>query len=316
MTTDDLRGQRILVTGASGFIGGHLVRALSSDGAEVHALRRPGSRVPALALPDIAWHLADLCDQTQTERAVGEADPDVTFHLASYGANRRERDPETLHRVNVGGTWSLWRALRRTRSRLVMTGTSAEYGPVRGPAVETMACRPLSMYAACKHAAVTLVTSLSRESRRHTVVVRPYGPFGPGDDPTHVLPYVLEGLMNGDRVTLTGAEQVRSFMYVDDLIAALIRAGAATTLPCGAIYNVGVDHGVTIRELASRIHAVADGAGAIEFGALPYDENELFEVVPDIGAARRDLGFVPTVSLDEGIRRTAEWMRRARGSIA
>jgi nucleoside-diphosphate-sugar epimerase len=193
-----------------------------------------------------------------------------------------------------------------------MTGTSAEYGPVRGPASESLPCRPVSSYGACKHAAVTLVTSMAREQQRPTVVLRPYGLYGPGDDPTHVLPHVIAGMLNGERVRLTGAEQVRSFLYVDDLVAVLLRLAGVTTQTPGSIYNIGSDQGLSIRELVARAAAVVGRAGDVEFGAIEYDANELFELVPDISSARRDLDFAPATSLDEGLRRTAEWIRRSR----
>jgi nucleoside-diphosphate-sugar epimerase len=90
----------------------------------------------------------------------------------------------------------------------------------------------------------------------------------------------------------------------------LLRAGAAPALAPGSVYNVGRDEGITIRELVARVRGVVGTRGSVEFGARPDDANELVELVPDVAAARRDLGFVPAVSLEEGIRRTAEWMRQ------
>lgn len=305
MTSSRLAGRRVLVTGATGFLGGHLLPALIEEGAEVHAMSsRPHPEAPSR----VTWHRADLRHPGDVAAVVHAAQPSVVFHLAAYGASAAQRDPALLTAVNVEGTRRLWEALPLA-TRVVMTGTCAEYGAVDGPAVETMACHPASPYAAAKHAAVRLVVDHARAEGRLAVVLRPYGPYGPADHPSRVIPSTIAGLLRGDEVAVTGGRQRRDFSYVADHVEALVLAATREGLAPGAIYNIGSGIAMTLREALEQVAAVAAGPGRLAFGARPYRDDEIWDMVPDVSAAARDLGFAARVSFEDGLRRTAAWYR-------
>lgn len=306
MSVPRLAGRRVLVTGATGFLGRHLRPALAAEGAEVHGIRTSGKGMGAGVA---RWHTADVRDAGALRDAVAAARPDLVIHLAAYGASADQRDEARMRAVNVGGTRALLECLDPS-VRVVMAGTCAEYGHVDGAAVEAMPCRPVSRYATTKHEAVRLVVDEARRTGRAAVVLRPYGPYGPDDHPTRVIPSVVLGLLRGETVAVTEGRQRRDFSYVSDHVEALIRASVTDGLAPGAIYNVGSGVAVTLRETLERVAEAVGGAGRLDFGARPYRDDEIREMVPDVSAAARDLGFRAAVPFADGLARTVAWYRR------
>lgn len=315
MRVDGLDGRAVLVTGATGFLGTHLVRALAAAGARVHAIRRRPEQETRLPCPNIVWHLGDLIDAGSLERAVAASRPEVVFHLAAYGTAYAQQDAAAALHSNVLGSFHLFQALGDRPARLVVAGTSAEYGRAagQGPLREDRACQPTWLYPATKNAAVVLATTFGRQHGREVVALRPFGPYGPADNPDRVIPHILSALLAGREVPLTLGEQVRDFTYVDDCVEAFLLAAIRPLPETGRIYNIGSGRGVKIRNLAT-ILAQAVGGDALErlrFGAQPYRESEPWEVVGDIAAAAADLGYAPRVPLAEGIARTLDWYERS-----
>jgi nucleoside-diphosphate-sugar epimerase len=314
----DLAGRSVLVTGATGFLGTHLVRALTAAGARVHALRRRPDQGTRLPSEGVAWHLADLTDPAALGAAVEAAAPEVVFHLAAYGTAFGQQDRETALRVNVEGSLGLWRALDGVRCRLVMAGSCGEYGQARGQVREDLACRPTWFYPATKNAAVVLLSTLGRQEGREVVTLRPFGPYGPADNLDRVVPHVLASLLAGREVAVTPGEQLRDYAHVDDHVQAFLLAATRPLPETGAIYNVGSGEVVRLRDLLEGLAAAVGGEapGLLRFGAVPYRDSEIWEMTCSIEAARRDLGYEPRIPLAEGLRRTADWYRNRQGGMA
>lgn len=306
-----MTGKRVLITGATGFVGSHLARALVSAGAEVHAIRRASSTATRSGLEAVHWQDADVLDFSSLQRVVRAAKPSVVFHLAAYGTITPDRDVEKTYAVNVSGTWNLWRALEDQPCRFIYAGTCGEYGIKNGPVDETEACEPTTFYSATKHAAGTLVKALGRESGKEVVVLRLYGPYGDGDDPSRVIPNIISLLVRGEKVPVTAGEQVRDFAHVDDHVRAFMLAASGSLPQPVSTYNIGSGRCTELRQLFEVIvNEVGDQARSLlDVGALPYRDTEVWHVCADIAAARRDLGYEPRVSLEAGLARTVAWYR-------
>ncbi len=293
MTAGLPRGGRVFVTGASGFLGAHVVGMLKSAGAEVYDARVDLLNVPAL------------------RAALAIAEPDCIIHLAAYGARPGEHDRDRMFAVNVEGSVNLWNALPASARRVVMAGTCVEYAAADAPVNEQYPCDPRNAYAAAKHAAVSLLRASAREDERQVIVLRPFGPYGPGDDSDRVIPFTLRRLIAGEPVPLSQGEQLRDFAFVDDHARAFLLAAAADIADAAPIYNIGSGEGVPLRAV---IEAAADAVHPsarqlLQFGALPYRADEGRVICGDISAARRDLGYQPTVPLAEGLAKTVSWIR-------
>ena len=298
--SESLGGRRVFVTGATGFIGTHLTRALAAAGVDVYRLR------------------GDIRDRANVEAAVAAARPELVFHLAAYGTTPVQRDERRMREVNAGGVEHLWDALDRWNCRIVQTGSCGEYGPATGALREDHACRPATPYTATVHEAVVYSIDRARRTGRELVVVRPFGPYGPGDRPERLIPFVIAGLLGGRRVAVTAGEQRRDYSFIDDHVRALIAAGTAALSETARIYNVGSGGPIAVRTLVERIAAAVDGGAIarVDFGAVPYRSGDLSDMFADITAARRDLGYAPAIALDEGLARTVASHRMSRAGAA
>ena len=306
-----LTGKRVLLTGATGFLGTHLARELTRLGAEVFALRRNPATGTRLKCEGVRWLTGDLTDAESLVAAVKQAAPEVIFHLAAYGTVFNQKDNQQAFAANVAGTWNLWQAIANTPCRLVYAGSCGEYGQAKGQVAEDHACRPTWFYPATKNAGTVMLSTLAKQTGREVVILRPFGPYGPADDPSRVIPQVILSLLHGEAVRVTAGEQLRDYAYVSDHVAAFILAGSQPLATHGAIYNIGSGNVIQLRQLIETIAAAVSSTAIqqVQFGAIPYRDSEVWEMCCDIGSARRDLGFEPKVSLADGIALTVEWYR-------
>ena len=303
-----LRGRRVFITGATGFLGAHLSRLLGNEGAEVHALRHRTVPSPA---GGIIWHQGDLCDERGLRDILAGVSPEFVFHLAAYGARPGERDRDRMVATNIEASLHLWSALPQSVRRVVIAGTCREYAEADGPVAEDYPCNPRWSYVASKHAAVVLLSAFAREDRRSLVVLRPFGPYGPGDDTDRVLPFTIRRLIAGDPVPLSAGDQLCDFAFVDDHVRAFALAAVSKVPEPVAIYNIGSGDVISLRAVLETAADVIGGRARsrLQFGALPHRPGDSFAVCADISAARRDLGYQPTVPLRDGLERTVRWIR-------
>jgi UDP-glucose 4-epimerase len=301
-----LEGARVLVTGASGFIGRRLVTRLLAAGARVHAL----DLVPA-GVAGVDEHLCDLKDATATAAAVEAADPHVVFHLAAF--KQRTAAPEAFAAAvldNITGTLDLVVPLcGRTELRsLVAVGTAEEYAGQKPPYVESMREAPVSAYSFSKTAMVQLLQTFHRVHGLPAVVLRPTVAYGPGQATDMFLPALITAMLRGERFPMTAGEQLRDFVYVDDVVEALL-AAAVTPEARGRVFNIGSDESVMLRHAALRVEALAGRKGLLALGEVPYRAGESMEYAVDTSLAGEVLGWSAAVGLDEGLRLTVESYR-------
>lgn len=299
-------GARVLVTGASGFIGRRLVERLLRAGARVHAI----DLVPA-GVPGVSEHLCDLKDAAATAAAVEAADPEVVFHLAAF--KQRTAAPVAFADAvldNITGTLDLVVPLcgRPGLRSLVAVGTAEEYGSAETPFVETMREAPVSAYSFSKTAMVQLLQTFHRVHGLPAVVVRPTLAYGPGQGTEMFLAALVTALLAGERFPMTAGEQTRDFVYVDDVVEGLL-AAAATPEARGGVFNLGSAEPVRLRDLAETVEALTGTSGLVGLGEVPYRPGEQMRYSADSSAARRVLGWEPAVTLEEGLRRTVEAYR-------
>jgi GDP-4-dehydro-6-deoxy-D-mannose reductase len=300
----------VLVTGADGFVGRHLVRRLLRDEHQVGAACRPGG--PVVAWPRGVTPIElELTDEGSIARAL-EFGAGAVVHLAAVASNREAReDPGNAWLVNAAGTARLAEALGRRRDRgedpvflLVSTGEVYGTGPAR-PRVETDLLEPVSPYAASKVGAEVAGLEIWRRTGLRTVIARPFTHTGPGQQPGFVLPGFVERLRaararGGGAVATGNLEPVRDLLDVRDVVEAylaLLRAGEP-----GEAYNVSRGEGRSLAELFRIL------AGLIGVEAEPRPDpayvrsRDIAHLVGDSTKLRRATGWAPALSLETTLR--------------
>lgn len=310
----DLSGARVLVTGATGFLGSHLTRRLVADGAEVHALTSTVSSVYPTRLVDvrdrIELHEGSLTDRSAMDVLAERARPDVVFHLGAYThVGKSWQRVDECVQVNVQGTVNLLQALApQGYARFVNTGTSEIYGDVDVPFVETGPVNPVSPYAVAKYAAERYCRMFVQGRGWPVVMLRPFNAYGPWQSPDRVIPEIVGRAVRGEPVRMTQGRQTREFNFVDDLVEGFVRAGTADGV-VGEVVNLGCGEEVSVRDLATTVLRLMGDPVVPEFGALADRPTEIWRMRSDAAKARELLGWEPQVPLGEGLRRTVEWYR-------
>ncbi len=318
-----LAGRTVLVTGADGFIGSHLVERLVHDGARVRAFCLYNSQgswgwldtVPREVQRAVDVRLGDIRDALFVESAC--RDVEVVFHLAalvaipfSYVA------PESFVDTNIRGTVNVLEAVRRCRvRRLVHTSTSEVYGtPGTLPIKETHPLNAQSPYAATKVAADQLTLSYHRSFGVPAVVLRPFNTYGPRQSTRAVLPSILLQLLEGKReVELGRVDTRRDLTFVSDTVDGFCRAALGDGLE-GETVQLGTGRAVSIEELFNAACRALGITASIRHDPRRDrpDASEVLVLQSDPSEARRRMGWAATVSIEDGLRQTAAWLERNR----
>jgi UDP-glucose 4-epimerase len=303
---------KVLVTGGAGFIGSNLVRALLERGDDVRVLDNfsTGNRTNLAGL-EVDVVEGELRSYERVHNAVRGAE--VVFHLGALGSVPRSvQDPLTSGAVNVEGTLNVLLAARDEGvRRVVFASSSSIYGNQASlPLLESMAPDPISPYGVAKLAAERYCVSFSRVYSFETVVLRYFNVFGPRQDPRSqyaaVVPLFITAIAAGEPVTIfDDGEQSRDFTYVDNVVEANLLAAEAEGAS-GRIFNVSAGAPTTVNELADTIGRLLGKEVSRKYE--PPRAGDLRNSWADVSEARELLGFEPRSGLEDGLRRTADFL--------
>ncbi|MDY6874976.1 MAG: NAD(P)-dependent oxidoreductase [Chloroflexota bacterium] len=307
----DWAGERVLITGATGFIGRHLTRRLAEDSAEVWAGVYPGELPErAASLPPQVEHVPlDVQDAQSVRRAVEIAAPDLVFHLVAVGVTEPGVNPALALVVNAGGTVHLLEALRkRAVRRVVLVGTCHEYGASQQPAVggrqvAIEGLDPFNAYAASKVAAWAFGRMYWRAHGLPVVTVRPFQVYGPGQPSHTLIPAAIRAALAGENFPMTPGEQKRDFIYVEDVVEGMMTAAQAPGIE-GQSLDLGTGQTHTVRHAVEHIWTITEARGHILAGALPYRSGEVMHLVADADRTAQLIDWQAQVGLEKGLKHT------------
>lgn len=313
----DFSGQNVLVTGAGGFIGSHLVERLVGEGANVRAFVRYNSRndtgllrqLPVDVRDSLDIVAGDLRDPHAVLRAT--AGIDTVFHLgAIISIPYSYVHPAETAETNVIGTLNVLEGCRMHGARLVHTSTSEVYGSaLHTPMDETHPLQGQSPYSASKIGADKLVESYFCAYEQPVVTVRPFNTYGPRQSARAVIPTIITQALTRDTIRLGSLDTRRDFTFVGDTVSGFLHAAQAHQAS-GEVFNLGTGTDISIGELAELIVALVGRPVTIETDAarIRPEKSEVSRLLSDNGRARTQLGWQPQVTLADGLQATIDWI--------
>ena len=311
----DLTAKTIFLTGATGFIGSHLLKRLIKEGCKVHISIRPDSflwRIEEFK-NDFTSHKIDLTDFEAVKLLIQQIKPAIIFNLAAYGVDYRQQNIHQTIDINLIASANLFEAFRINNGhRFIHTGSCSEYGKKNKPISECDLLDPTSVYGATKASSVHLLSSMAKGMQTgKLVILRPFGVFGEYEGLHRFVPQVIDKLKNGHAVQMTLGEQIKDYIYIDDLIDAYISSLIVPLENKVEIINIGSGKGIAIKYLAL---IISNHLGAndelLQFGALPYRPDEIMYSVANINKAKSLLEWEPKVSIEQGLEYTIKWYSR------
>lgn len=303
---DDIIGARkVLITGANGFVGRHVVNIGRKYGAEIHAFCRKKISINGAQV----W-TGDLINQEEICSAVTKIRPDVILHLAAAGVSYGGSTGPELLKANGVGLGNLLEAAVAlgTAPELILAGSGFEYAPLNRPLVENDILKPNTAYGISK-ASATLLAGLYAKHLPITIL-RLFSIYGPGETESRLIPYIITRALSGKPIDLTPCEQLRDYIYVEDAAEVFWRT-LSSPPPAGEmqIFNVGSGVSVTLKAFVVKLNRILEQKGFIpefKFGARRYRDDEMMVYCPDISLMKSKLAWAPVTDLDSGLMKMVE----------
>jgi dolichol-phosphate mannosyltransferase len=303
--------KRIVITGATGFIGANLAHRLVRDGHQVHALLRSSYRDWRIRdlVDDMGRHVVNLADEAEVTGAIGAIRPDWIFHLAVHGAYAAQTDLHQMVATNVTGAINVIRAgLRAGAETIVSTGSSSEYGVKSSPPGEQTWLDPNSHYAITKAAATHFARYTSIAEAANIVTLRLYSVYGPYEEPKRLMPTLVAYARRGRLPSLADARVARDFVFVDDVVDAYLRVAASPVQGYGQVFNVASGIQSTLADVVACARDLFGVAADPRWGSMPDRAWDAETWVGDPTAIAQTFEWRATTSLRDGLSALNDWI--------
>jgi len=306
--------KRVLVTGANGFIGSHLVRRLVQLQAQVGILIRPDSNPWRLQGVEgiTAQYDLNLQDGPGLRAMIRDFRPMIVFHLASEGVTSPARTTTPPYEVNVEAARNVFEGCLELSSppSIIHSGSWFEYGPQEGCLCESLPARPSSSYARSKAVVTRLGRYLARTRQLPVITLRLFSVFGPYESPTRLVPSVIIHCLQNRDIPLTQGFQKRDFIYVENIVDALVCSAEMSRVASGKILNIGTQSASSIRELVEQVRMLTRSESRPLYGKIPDRAGEPSCVYADLNQTRDTIHWSPRIDLKDGLQRTIAWFQK------
>lgn len=310
------RGVKVLVLGASGFIGRWVAKKLCSHGAELYLVAR-NSKIAkdiftthAITGEILSWDLSTL---DTVDKLFDQIRPATTFNLTAYGVDRSQRDEKIAYQINTHLVQAICEAITGKRDRnwrgqdVVHVGSAFEYGAISGNLSENSQPNPTTLYGKSKLAGTHLLIRYCRAAGIKGMVARVFTVYGPGERQGRLLPSLLEVAKRGNPLQMTAGEQKRDFIYVGDVAEGLLRLGMSAALP-GAVVNLATGRLTSIRRFAETAAGILGIPNEkLRFGSIPNHYQEMEHAEVELKLLRQLTSWLPPTEIVTGLRQTIEF---------
>lgn len=293
---------KVLLTGATGFIGSHIARQLVRDGHEVHAVVRPQSNLSRIADIESSLHFI-RGDLLAPSFSLPSSPFAACIHLAWYvEPDKYLLAPQNKDWVQAG--LRLARSLKDAGCRrFIAAGTCFEYATSDPPQGESTPTGPSTPYARSKLELFQALPAIGIDF----AWVRFFYQYGPHEDPRRLMPVVINRLRRGQEAKLVVGDRLRDYLHVEDVASAV--CAVAHSRLTGPV-NIGSAQSVTVRDIALKIGELLDRVDLIKLGALPWSPTEPMHLLADNTKLREGTAWKPRYPLEEGLRQTIDWWKR------
>lgn len=312
---------KVLVTGAGGFIGSHLVARLVQNGYEVTAFVHYNSRgdIGLLRHADLSLMekirvcFGDLKDTSAVFSAM--KGQEVVYHLgALIGIPYSYVNPRDVFETNVTGTLNVMMAAKELGvRRIVHTSTSEVYGTAKMEKIsEAHPLQGQSPYSASKIGADKLIESFFSSYQLPVVTLRPFNTYGPCQSMRAIIPTIIAQALFQKEIHVGSLTPVRDFTFVEDAIDAFLLGGSVEGIE-GQVFNLGTDSEISIQEIVQKVLALTDALHKpvkTDEQRVRPEKSEVFRLRSDYSKAKRILGWEPKTSLETGLQKTVEWIKK------
>jgi nucleoside-diphosphate-sugar epimerase len=302
--------KKILITGATGFVGARVTRLLVEQGRDVAVLMRSESNSHRIAdLMDQCTVLhGDMSSLENLRSPLCSFAPQAVLHLAWEGVKGADRNSPIQMR-NVSSSIDLYRLTEELGCKhFIGLGSQAEYGPLQGKISESGPARPTTVYGSAKLATGLLLERAAAASDRPFAWLRLFSSYGPDDDPSWLIPYMIRRLLAGEKPSLTQAEQMWDYLHVDDVAAGIV---AALDADARGFFNLGSGQSRPLRTVIELIRDLIDPSLPLGFGEVPYRPDQVMHLEADITSLSSASGWRPQISLEDGLSDLVERCREA-----
>lgn len=305
--------EKYFVTGATGFLGSCLVRQLVSQEKQVSVVVRDRK---------LNWRLEDIADQLRIfecdlqdpklQHIVDDVKPDYIFHFAAYGALSSQSDAERMIDVNIKGTMNLLHAVKQNAFTLfINTGSSAEYGINNHPMKESDVLEPINDYGVVKAATTLLCQKEAVRGNLPIITLRLFSPYGYFEEQNRLIPWIITHALHDAPFALASPDNVRDFIFVEDVTHAYIQATKAVVKP-GEIFNIGGGTQYSVSEVVQIIQEIVGKDVKPLWGKKDGLSRQIEPVTwqADIAKSKDMLHWEPKHTLREGLVKTIAWFRK------
>jgi len=304
-------GKKVLITGASGFVGACLARKLLKEKHNIHIITRDTTNLWRLCdvVKDIEIHNIDLIDSEKIAKLASDINIDQVYHLATYGGYHYQNNIEDVINTNVVGTWNLFREFSKKGIEMfINTSSSSEYGEKCEPMREEMRVIPNNMYGASKAAGTILCSTYASINKLPLVTLRLFSPYGYYDAKTRLIPTVISSCLLGKEIKLSQKDSKRDFVFIDDVVEAYLAASKLES-SYGEIFNIGSGLQYTTEEIVNNILNLIGKDAEISWEPNLDRQYEPLMWVSDNKNAYEKLKWSPNVDISLGLNTTINWFR-------